>query len=114
METTFDPDKRKLLSAAAHGSIFLSMLVFSAGIPLVLWLISEDPVVKGNAQEALNFHFNVWAYGIVFGLLTWVLIGWPLLGLLALAQLIMPVLAIVSNLRNPAEVYRYPLILRVL
>jgi uncharacterized protein len=70
MEKIVDTSKRKLLSALAHGSIFLSMFVLSAGIPAALWFISDDPVVKDNALEALNFHLNVWAYGVVFGILT--------------------------------------------
>ncbi|NEP18800.1 MAG: DUF4870 domain-containing protein, partial [Leptolyngbya sp. SIO4C1] len=48
------------------------------------------------------------------GLLTWVLIGWPLLGLLAIFQIVMPILAIAAALRQPDSVYRYPFILRVL
>jgi hypothetical protein len=64
--TTFDRDKRKLLSAVSHGSIFLSQLLLSAGIPLALWVISDDPVVKDNAREVLNFHLNVWVYSINF------------------------------------------------
>ena len=33
MDAAFDSDKRKVLSALSHGSIFLSQLLFSAGIP---------------------------------------------------------------------------------
>ncbi|MEO0456748.1 MAG: DUF4870 domain-containing protein [Cyanobacteria bacterium P01_A01_bin.114] len=111
---TFDRDKRKIFSAVSHGSIFLSQLIFSAGIPFVFWLISEDPIVKDNAKEALNFHLNIWAYSIVFGLLTWVLIGFPLLLILGIIQLVMPILAILAAFRDPDGVYRYPFILRVL
>lgn len=114
MQSTYDSDKRKLLSALSHGSIFLSALVLSAGIPLAIWFISDDPVVKDNAQESLNFHLNVWAYGIVFGLLTLLLIGYPLLGILFVVQIVMPILAILKALRNPDEAYRYPFIFRVL
>lgn len=114
METTFDRDKRKLLSCLNHGSIFLSTLVLSAGIPIAVWFVADDPVVRESAKEALNFHFNVWLYEIIFGLLTIVLIGYPLLGLLFLVHTIMPILAILSSLRNPDEVYRYPFIFRLL
>lgn len=114
MQSTYDSDKRKLLSALSHGSIFLSALVLSAGIPLAIWFVSDDPVVKDSAQEALNFHLNVWAYGIVFGVLTLLLIGYPLLGILFIVQILMPILAIVKALRNPDEAYRYPFIFRVL
>jgi uncharacterized protein len=114
MQNLYDSDKRKLLSSAAHGSIFISALLISAGIPLAILLVSDDPVVKENAKEALNFHFNVWAYGIVFGFLCLLLIGYPLLALLFVVSWILPVLAIVKCLRNPDETFRYPFIFRVL
>lgn len=110
----FDPDKRKLLSALCHGSIFFSSLIVAVGIPLAILFVSEDPVVKENAKEALNFHFNVWLYGLIFGLLTFVLIGIPLLGLLFLVSFIMPIIATVQTINNPSRSYRYPLIFRLL
>ncbi|HEY9763267.1 MAG TPA: DUF4870 domain-containing protein [Trichocoleus sp.] len=114
MQSTHDHDKRKLLSALSHGSIFLTALVLSAGIPLAILILSDDPVVKDNAKEALNFHFNVWLYGIIFGVLTLVLIGWPLLGLLFLVQIALPIWAILRSLQAPENVFRYPFIFRPL
>lgn len=114
MQSTSDSNKRKLLDIISHASIFISALVLSAGIPLAIWLVSDDSVIKDNAKEALNFHFNVWLYGIIFGVLTWVLIGWPLLALLFLAQIILPIMAILSCLQSPDTVYRYPFIFRIL
>ncbi|HEY9881951.1 MAG TPA: DUF4870 domain-containing protein, partial [Leptolyngbyaceae cyanobacterium] len=110
MQSTYDNDKRKLLAALSHGSIFFTALILSAGLPLAILILSDDPVVKDNAKEALNFHFNVWLYGIIFGVLTWVLIGWPLLGLLFLAQIALPIWAIWRSLQAPESVFRYPFI----
>ncbi len=53
-----DLTKRKLLSGLCHGSIFLSATLVSVGIPIAIYLISDDEIVKGNAQEALNFPTN--------------------------------------------------------
>ncbi len=114
MEQTYDIDKRKLLSALSHGSVFLSSLIVPAIVPIVILLISDDPIVKGNAKEVINFDINIWLYGAIFGLLTWVLIGWPLLGLLFVYHWVMPVLAILRCLSNPNEAYRYPFIFRIL
>ena len=44
----FDSDKRKLLSALSHGSIFLSSLVLSVAIPIGILLISEYQFVIVN------------------------------------------------------------------
>jgi len=113
-DKTYDTDKRKLLSALCHGSIFFSLLGISIGIPIAILFVSDDPVVKGNAKESLNFHFNVWLYGIIFGILTWVLIGFLLLGILQIVNLVLPFLAILHCLSNTEQSYRYPFIFRLL
>ena len=113
METTFDSDKRKLFSIASHGSIFVSQLIFSAGVPLAIMLLSEDPIAKDNAKEALNFHFNMWLYSILLIIPSILLLGLPL-ALLGLVQVIMPVLAILSSVSDPDNAYRYPFIFRPL
>lgn len=120
MQTTYDIDKRKLLSALCHGSIFLSPLVLTAGIPLGILLLSDDPIIKENARESLNFHFNVWLYGAIAGFIGffwWTIIVLPLLwilgALLFLAWLI-PIFAIVKCFSTPDQPFRYPFIFRVL
>jgi uncharacterized Tic20 family protein len=76
----YDQDKRKLLSALCHGSIFFSSLVVSVAIPIAVLLVSDDPVVKESAKEAINFHINVWLYGVIVGVLVFLTLG--LLGLI--------------------------------
>lgn len=110
----YDADKRKLLSALCHGSIFFSLLGVSIGIPIAVLFVSDDPIVKENAKEALNFHFNVWLYGIIFGVLTIVLIGFLLLAILQVVNVVIPILAILQCLSNPDQPYRYPFIFRLL
>jgi hypothetical protein len=110
----YDPDKRKLLSALCHGSIFISALVVSVAIPIAILLVSDDPVVKENARESLNFHFNIWLYGLIFGALSIILIGLPFLWLVLLLSWVMPILAIIQILSNPNHSYRYPFIFRIL
>ena len=112
----FDPDKRKLLSALCHGSIFLSSVVISVAIPIAILLVSEDPVVKESAKEAINFHINVWVYEAIVIALTVVTFG--LLGLILgpiffLFHWVPPVLAIIQSLSNPNQSYRYPFIFRL-
>ncbi|MEL6353771.1 MAG: DUF4870 domain-containing protein [Cyanobacteria bacterium J06627_28] len=114
METTFDSDKRKLLSAVSHGSIFFSQLIFSAGVPLALLVLSDDPVVKDNSREALNFHFNMWLYSVLLIIPAALIIGLPLVALLGLVQVIMPIFAILSSVTAPDMAYRYPFIFRPL
>ncbi|NJL90178.1 MAG: DUF4870 domain-containing protein [Coleofasciculaceae cyanobacterium SM2_1_6] len=112
--SNYDSDKRKLLSVLCHGSVFLNSLIIGAGVPLAILIVSDDPVVKTSAKESLNFHFNMWLYWAIFGALAWILIGLPFLALVAIANLILPIVAILSSLTKPDESYRYPFIFRIL
>ncbi len=111
---TEDLGKRKLLSIACHAAIFLSATVISFLIPLIILFISNDLVVQDNAKEALNFHFNVWFYGIIIGILTWVLVGFLLWPFLFLLTTIAPILAIIQVLSDPNKSFRYPFIFRLI
>ncbi|PZO38998.1 MAG: DUF4870 domain-containing protein [Shackletoniella antarctica] len=113
MQSTEDTGTRKILSAVSHGAIFFSTFVLSIGVPIVIYVLSNDSVVKESAKESINFHFNVWLYSVIFGLLTFVLIGWPLLAILWIAQLVLPILAIIHSISKTDTAYRYPLIFRL-
>jgi len=110
----YDSDKRKLLSALCHGSIFISAALVSIAIPIAVLFVSDDPVVKENAKEALNFHINLWIYGVIFGILAIIGIGFLLLGILAIVNFVMPIIAILQVLNNPDQSFRYPFIFRIL
>jgi uncharacterized protein len=105
---------RKLLSVVSHGAIFLSSTVIAIAIPIVIMLTTNDSVVKENAKESLNLHINLYFYAILFGALTLILIGIPLLVLLGVASFVMPIIAIVKVLNNPNVPYRYPFVFRLL
>lgn len=110
-------DQRKLLSALCHGSIFLSSLLVSIGIPVAILLISEDAIVKENAREAINFHINLYLYAALAGVLAVTVIGIPIAIVLGIAlfaaSFVMPILAIVSVLGSFDRPYRYPFIWRL-
>jgi len=111
----YDPDKRKLLSALSHGSIFFSSLVLSVALPIGILLVSEDPVVKESAKEAINFHINVWIYEVIVGVLVALTLGLLAIFLIPIFYLfhwIPPILAILQSLGNPNQSYRYPFIFR--
>lgn len=113
----YDTDKRKLLSALSHGAIFFSTTVVSVGVPIAVLFVSDDPVVKDNAKEAINFHFNVWLYGAIIGVLTFLTLG--LLGIILapifyLVHWGLTIWAITHTLSNPDQPFRYPLIFRLL
>lgn len=113
----FDTDKRKFLSVLCHGSIFFGALGVFIGVPVIIYFVSDDPVVKENAQEALNFHLNVWLYGGIIAVLWASLIGIPLAAILMvpffLFHWLPPIWGLLKTFNNPNEAYRYPFIFRI-
>ncbi|MFB8796750.1 MAG: DUF4870 domain-containing protein [Microcoleus sp.] len=112
----YDSDKRKLLSLLCHGAIFLSTLGLSIGVPIAVLLVSDDPVVKDNATEAINFHFNVWLYSTIILVLTVVTFGLAGFILAPIGYLLhwgLTIFAILHILKEPNQPYRYPFIFRL-
>ncbi|MEP0932415.1 DUF4870 domain-containing protein [Leptolyngbya sp. PL-A3] len=108
-----DPNNRKALSVLCHAAVFLSSTIIAISIPIIVLYVSNDPVVKENAKESLNFHINLYAYAILFFVLILFVIGIPLLVLLGVASIVMPIIAIVKVLERPDIPYRYPFIFRL-
>jgi uncharacterized protein len=111
----YDTDKRKLLSALCHGSIFFSTTLISVGVPIAMLFVSDDPVVKDNATEAINFHLNVWIYGLIIGVLITITFGllFPLAFIGYLLHWGLTIWALAVVLSNPDKPFRYPFIFRV-
>jgi uncharacterized Tic20 family protein len=82
--------------------------------PLIIWLIKKDqfPLVDDQGKESLNFQLSMTIYGIVAGILSFVVIGIPLLIALVLADIILVIIASVAA--NKGQLYRYPLTIRFL
>ncbi|MFE1746778.1 DUF4870 domain-containing protein [Coleofasciculus sp. H7-2] len=108
-----DLDRRKLLSGLCHGAIFFSSTLVSIGIPIAILFITDDPVVKENAKESLNFHINLYIYAAIYAALIFVVIGIPLLVALGIASFVMPIIALIKVLADPSQPYRYPFIFRL-
>ena len=116
MQTESSLDKRKLLSALAHGSVFISTLVLSIGIPIAILSVSEDSVIKDNAKEAINFHLNVWLVGGIIAVMSFFsfgLAGFILGPIWLLVHCGLSIWAVVKCLQVPDLAFRYPFIFRV-
>ncbi|NJK58058.1 MAG: DUF4870 domain-containing protein [Pleurocapsa sp. SU_5_0] len=116
MQTESSLDKKKLLSALAHGSAFISVLVLSIGIPIAIMTVSEDTVIKDNAKEAINFHLNIWLVGAIIGVMSFFsfgLAGFVLAPIWLVAHWGLSIWAITKCLQTPDQVFRYPFILRI-
>lgn len=110
-------DKRKLLSALSHGSIFISSLVVSIAIPIVIYFISDDSITQANAKEAINFHLNIWLIGGIFAALSFItfgITGFILAPIWFLYQWGFSIWAVFHCLQDPNSEFRYPFIFRVM
>ena len=92
----------------------LTALVLGLIGPLIVWLIKKDqmPFVDDQGKEALNFQISVLIYATVSGFLVFLLIGFVLLPLVIIFNVVMIIIAAVKA--SGGEAYRYPLCIRFL
>ena len=83
--------------------------------PLIIWLINKEKADKvwlnGQAKEALNFQITLLIGYVVAFILTFILIGFVLYVILAIANLVLCIMAGLAA--NRGETYRYPFALRL-
>jgi uncharacterized protein len=100
----------KIWSMLCHLSAMFGLGIL---LPLVVYLAMrhESDYVGCNAREALNFHISVFIYVLCCVPLAFILIGIPLIFIIALGSL---VLAIIAAFRaSEGDCYHYPLTLRL-
>jgi uncharacterized Tic20 family protein len=114
--TTLPPADAKNWAMGTHLAALSGMFIPFANVigPLVVWLIKKDesPLVDREGKESLNFQISMTIYLCVSALLVIVLIGLPLLFVIALLDLIFTIIAAVKT--SNGEQYRYPLTIRFL
>lgn len=81
--------------------------------PLLVWLIKKDsmPFAADQAKEALNFNITVTLAALVAAALVLVIIGIPMLALIAVLWFVFTIVAAVQA--NSGIAYRYPFCLRL-
>jgi uncharacterized Tic20 family protein len=100
---------------AIHLSAFAGHLFPFAHIiaPLVIWLVKRETsaFIDDQGKEAVNAQISVTIYGSVALALCIVLIGFPLVAGLYIANFILLIVAAMAA--NEGKAYRYPYILRL-
>ena len=100
----------------AHLSALIGLIIPFGSIvgPLVIWLIKKDtmPFVNDQGKEALNFNITVAIAAIVGWILCFILIGFLVLAVLAIAWLVFVIIATIKA--NEGTTYRYPFTLRLI
>lgn len=82
--------------------------------PAAIWVAKRDesPFVEAHAREALNFQISMTLYIMVASALIFVLIGFVLLPVLVVFDVVVIIVAALRASRG--ELYRYPLSLRLI
>ncbi|MDM8549366.1 DUF4870 domain-containing protein [Desulfobacterales bacterium HSG2] len=95
-------------------STYIGILFGNIIVPLIIWLVKKDefPFVDEQGKESLNFQISVTIYGIIAGLLCFVFIGFVLLAVIVIADIVLVIIATVKT--NKGEGYEYPFSLRLI
>jgi uncharacterized Tic20 family protein len=114
-ETVLD-NKTSNWGMFAHLSALLMLLGVPFGHilgPFVVWLVKrrEIPFVDEQGKESMNFQISMTIYGLIAALLILVVIGIPILILLAVMDMVYVIIASVRT--SNGEHYRYPFNLRL-
>ncbi len=102
--------------AGGTGLIFFpfgGLALFTILGPLIIWRTKGQsmPFVAEQAKESLNFQITVFLLGLLFALLILALIGFVLLWILGLANLVLVIIAAIQV--SDGRPYRYPFCLRL-
>jgi hypothetical protein len=89
--------------------------VFSFIPALLVWILKKEDnhYLADQAKEALNFQITIAIAMFIAGyVLTWVLIGFALMPVVWLLNIVFCIVAAIST--SKGEMYRYPLCLRLI
>ena len=111
-----DEKQVRTWSAACHASALAGFFIPAAGHflgPLIVWLSKRDiaPEIDEHGKEALNFQISMLIYSIVAGILCLIVIGFVLLAILHVLNVVFVIIATIQA--NDGRMYRYPLALRL-
>lgn len=100
-----------------HASALVGFFVPWAGHilgPLIVWLAKrgDSPEIDAHGKESLNFQISMLIYSLIAGVLCLVLIGFVLLGILHILNLVLVIIASIQA--SEGKLYRYPISIRLI
>ena len=98
METSTSSSNVRTWTVLCHATALAGFFVPWAGHilgPLIVWLAKrgDSPEIDGHGKESLNFQISMLIYSLVAGVLCLVLIGFVLLGILHILNLVLVIIA---------------------
>ena len=102
-----------LCHASALLGLFFHFLGHILG-PLIVWLMKrgDSPEIDAYGKESLNFQISMLIYNVIAGVLCLVLIGFVILGILHILNLVLVIIASIQA--SEGKFYRYPLTIRLI
>ena len=100
-----------------HASALVGFFVPWAGHilgPLIVWLAKrgDSPEIDAHGKESLNFQISMLIYSLIAGVLCLVLVGFVLLGILHILNLVLVIIASIQA--SEGKLYRYPISIRLI
>jgi uncharacterized Tic20 family protein len=101
----------------AHATALAGFFVPWAGHivgPLIIWLAKrvDSPEIDAHGKESLNFQISMLIYNVIAGVLCLVLIGFALLFILHILNLVFVIVASIKA--SEGKLYRYPIAIRLI
>ena len=117
METSTSSRDVRTWNVLCHASALAGFFVPWAGHilgPLIVWLAkrNDSPEIDENGKESLNFQISMLIYNVIAGVLCLVLIGFILLAILHILNLVLVIVASIQA--SEGKVYRYPVTIRLI
>ena len=101
----------------AHATALAGFFVPWAGHivgPLVVWLAkrADSPEIDAHGKESINFQLSMLIYNVIAGILCLVLVGFFILILLHILNVVFVIVASIQA--SEGKLYRYPLTIRLI
>ena len=117
MEPSTSSSDVRTWNVLCHATALIGFFVPWAGHilgPLIVWLAkrSDSAGIDAHGKESLNFQISMLIYNLIAGILCLVLIGFVILGILHLLNLVLVIVASIQA--SEGKFYRYPLAIRLI
>jgi uncharacterized Tic20 family protein len=117
METSTTSSNVRTWTVLCHASALAGFFVPWAGHilgPLIVWLAKrgDSAEIDEHGKESLNFQISMLIYNLIAGVLCLVLIGFVILGILHILNLVLVIVASIQA--GEGKLYRYPITIRLI
>jgi len=102
-----------LCHASALAGFFVPWACHILGT-LIVWLVKrgDSTEIDEHGKESLNFQISMLIYNLIAGVLCLVLIGFVILGILHILNLVLVIVASIQA--SEGKLYRYPITIRLI